>query len=107
MQVPKSSVLIYGRDKSGTKTAYPTVSVKNVFVFPGIPQLFKKSFDIICENVFRSQSKFYTKYIYLNIAEHQIVRALDVLIQEFPLVCIGSYPTLSHGYWSSEWRVRL
>lgn len=98
MQVPKSAILIYGHDKnSGTKTKYPAIFVNNVFILPGIPQLFKTSFNIISDKIFKSESRFYTKHIYLNIDEHQIVRALDILIKQFPLVCVGSYPTMSNG----------
>lgn len=91
-------MLIYGHDKSsGATTKYPTISVNNVFILPGIPQFFKVSFNVICDKVFKSESKFYTKHVYLNIAEHQIVNALDILIKQFPLVCVGSYPTMSNG----------
>lgn len=38
--VPESTKLIF--DASGAKFKYPVVSVKNVFVLPGIPQLFER-----------------------------------------------------------------
>lgn len=81
----------------GVAAKYPTISVKNVFILPGIPQFFKTSFNIISDKVLKSTSRFYTKYIYLKIDEHQIARALDTLTKEFPLVCVGCYPTVSNG----------
>lgn len=67
-------------------------------MFPGIPQLFETSFYNVCEIVFKSCSKFYTKFVYVNVAEYKIVEALDILVRECPRVCIGSYPTVSDGY---------
>lgn len=96
--MPKSSVLTYGIDKSkGMVTKYPNISVHNVYMFPGIPQLLEKSFEILSEGLFRSHQRFYRKHIYLNLKEHQIVKTLDLLVNEFPQICVGSYPKLDDG----------
>lgn len=63
-------------------------------MFPGIPQLLQKSFDILSSTLFRSSERFYTKTIYFNVTEDKIAGALGSVVQEFPDVFIGSYPKM-------------
>lgn len=67
-------------------------------MFPGIPQLFERSFDMLSPILFQSPCKFYTKYVYFNVTEDKIAKALDSLVKEFPKVLIGSYPQLFHRW---------
>ena len=56
-QIPSKAVLNFGIDpKSGKKFSYPVVSVENVFVFPGIPELLQKAFIGLKENTFSKYS---------------------------------------------------
>ena len=49
-QIPKSARLTYGYDEvTGRKTLFPNVSTRNVYMFPGIPQLMEKLFDLLCK----------------------------------------------------------
>lgn len=94
--VPKSSVLIYGTNKqNGVKSKYPVIRVHNVYMFPGIPQLFETAFETIYDVIFKSHCKFYTRCVYLKVAEYQIAQVLDSLVKECPKVCVGSYPTFT------------
>lgn len=96
--VPESSALIYGTNKaSGVKSKYPVIRVHNVYIFPGIPHLCENAFELIHEALFTSHSKFYTRCIYVNIAEYQIAGTLDSLVKRFPKVCFGSYPRYADG----------
>ncbi|KAF2879981.1 hypothetical protein ILUMI_26192 [Ignelater luminosus] len=92
-RVPKSAKLTYLKT---AKLNYPNVRVRNVYMFPGIPQLFERSFDMLSSTLFQSPCKFYTKYVYFNVTEDKIAKALDSLVKEFPDVLIGSYPQLFH-----------
>ena len=47
-QVPESAKLNYGKNKqTGEKHKYPLVSVNNVYVFPGIPKLMERAFNML------------------------------------------------------------
>ncbi|KAJ8955226.1 hypothetical protein NQ318_000252 [Aromia moschata] len=94
--IPKTSKLTFSDGAAGLKMAYPNVSIKNVYMFPGIPELLVKSFSNLKGVLFKSDKKFYTKSIYFNITEDKIVAALEKLVKEYPNVQFGSYPKLLH-----------
>jgi len=103
-RIPKSAKLTYSGDqRTSIKTNYPNVSVQNVYMFPGIPQLFQKSFNALASSLFQSANKFYTRKIYLNITEDKIAQTLSIIVKEFPNVIIGSYPKLFH----SDYKVKI
>ncbi|KAK4875120.1 hypothetical protein RN001_011542 [Aquatica leii] len=94
-RVPKSAILTFVDDKSGSnKKSYPNVSIRNIYMFPGIPQLFEKAFDILGAELFKSSDKFYTKVVYFNVTEEKIANALMAVTQQHPDVVIGSYPEM-------------
>ncbi|KAF5286719.1 hypothetical protein FQR65_LT12472 [Abscondita terminalis] len=93
-RVPQSAVLNYVDDEVSNRKSYPNVSVKNVYIFPGIPQLFERSFDSLASVLFKSSNKFYTRVVYFNVTEDKIAKALMVIAQEYPNVLVGSYPEL-------------
>lgn len=95
LQVPQSAKLIFG-DKELIKLKFPLVNVKNVYVFPGIPQLFQKAFDILSNFCFLSSCTFYKKEIHLQVAETVIVSILNEVVEKFPNVVFGSYPALQN-----------
>lgn len=73
----------------GGKIRWPVVQVRNVFVLPGVPSLFRDKFDAICER-FRS-GRFYLRSVYLDADEGEIAALLERLEAEHG-VSIGSYP---------------
>ena len=80
---------------------FPVVKVKNVYVFPGIPQLFEKKFDSIRERFsgvpIRLTRIFVTRY------ESEIAEDLHLLLKEYPELMLGSYPRIGE----TEYRVML
>ncbi|XP_018567110.1 FAD synthase-like isoform X2 [Anoplophora glabripennis] len=94
--VPESARLNFIGVK-GQKMIYPNVSVNNVYMFPGIPELLIKSFNNLKEILFKSNKKFYSKMVYFNITEDKIAEVLQVLVEEYPEVQFGSYPKLLHS----------
>ncbi|XP_069683628.1 FAD synthase-like isoform X2 [Periplaneta americana] len=99
--VPRSSELRFGYDEAkGRKTLYPNVSTRNVYMFPGIPQLMEKLFSSLCKELFVGGSAFFIKELYLKAPETTITRTLNAIVAEFPHVTIGSYPKLFHSYYS-------
>ncbi|KAF5269660.1 hypothetical protein FQA39_LY08583 [Lamprigera yunnana] len=99
-KVPQSSVLTFLEDHSeSTKPSYPNISVRNVYIFPGIPQLFEKAFDTLSSVLFKSSQKFYTKVVYFNVTEDKIAASLTDITKEYPRVLVGSYPELFNKYY--------
>ncbi|XP_063929923.1 FAD synthase-like [Zophobas morio] len=78
--------------------AYPVVSVENVYMFPGIPELFLKSFKSVGAQLFKGGNvTFYSKVIYVTLTEDKIADELGRLAGTFPDVHVGSYPQLFHA----------
>ncbi|CAG9771065.1 unnamed protein product [Ceutorhynchus assimilis] len=91
--IPKSSKLHY-KTKSGGKLRYPNVSIQNVYMFPGIPELLKKTILEAGSLLFKSDKKFFSKCVYCNLPEYEIVTELQQVVKEFPDVQCGCYPKL-------------
>jgi molybdenum cofactor synthesis domain-containing protein len=79
----------------------PVLQVENVYIFPGIPQLFRRKFDSIKER-FRDLP-YHSRQIYVTVSESSFAHLLDRVVQEFPEVMLGSYPEVHNP----EYRVKL
>lgn len=79
----------------------PVLQVENVYIFPGIPQLFRRKFDSIKER-FRDLP-YHGHQIYLTARESDFSHLLDQLVGEFPDLQLGSYPEVGNP----EYRVKL
>lgn len=79
----------------------PVLLVDNVYIFPGIPQLFRRKFDSIKER-FRDLP-YHARQVYVTVHESSISHLLDTLITEFPDLLLGSYPEVKNP----EYRVKL
>jgi|Deesub1362A_J573_1020465.scaffolds.fasta_scaffold00740_6 molybdenum cofactor synthesis domain-containing protein len=69
---------------------FPPIVLKNVFIFPGIPEFLRQKFSAIKER-FRSEP-FILKKIYVKEEECFIAHYLEKVTSEFPDVVVGSYP---------------
>lgn len=103
--VPRSAKLNYGTDpQTGQKHRYPLVSVRNVYIFPGIPSLMEKAFNGL-EHLFAgSGTTFHTREVFIDADETDIAPVLTKLQADWGRkVALGSYPD-----WLSNYhRVRL
>ena len=79
----------------------PVLLVDNVYIFPGIPQLFRRKFDSIKER-FRDLP-YHARQVYISVAESDFSHLLDILVDEFPDLMLGSYPEVRNP----EYRVKL
>jgi molybdenum cofactor synthesis domain-containing protein len=86
--VPEGCELVYGKDQ-----IWPVVAVKNVFILPGVPALFKRKFIDIRDR-FRAEPVTVAR-VYINADEGDIANDLDAVVAAFPSVKIGSYPRFS------------
>ncbi|XP_054638811.1 FAD synthase [Dunckerocampus dactyliophorus] len=103
--VPRSAKLNYGMDpQTGKPLRYPLVSVRNVYIFPGIPSLMEKAFNGL-EHLFASSgTSFHTREVFVAADEAEIAPVLTKLQAAWGRkVALGSYPD-----WLSNYhRVRL
>ncbi len=83
------------------ESRWPMLAVKNVFILPGVPELFRKKFIAIRER-FRV-APFFARAIYTLQEEFDIAEGLRIIAEAHPLVAIGSYPSYS----SLEYRVKV
>jgi molybdenum cofactor synthesis domain-containing protein len=77
---------------------FPVVSVENVFIFPGVPEILQRKFQRIKET-FR-EPPFHLREIFLKADEGQIAAALHRLLADFPDLLLGSYPYFDNPVYS-------
>ncbi len=70
--------------------SFPILSIENIYLFPGIPQLFRRKFEGIKER-FRTRP-YYTEEIFTRRHESEIAHLLSEALVRFPSIQIGSYP---------------
>jgi molybdenum cofactor synthesis domain-containing protein len=80
---------------------WPILALRNVFILPGVPELFRKKFLAIRER-FRVEP-FYARAFFTLEDEFDIASDLSTVAEAHPLVAIGSYPNFS----SDEYRVKV
>jgi FAD synthetase len=71
---------------------FPLVVVRNVYVFPGVPELLRKKFESARDR-FRGVP-FVLRRVYVKSRESDIAASLHELLREFPELLLGSYPRL-------------
>jgi FAD synthetase len=86
--LPDGARLEYGA--RGPGASWPVVVVRNVWVLPGVPDIFRRKFESVRE-LFRTRPIF-ARAVYSREGEGSIAGTLDAVVAEFPSVEIGSYP---------------
>ncbi len=78
---------------AGRRTPWPTILVRNVFVLPGIPQVFQMKIPAIRARLHRLGARpFVTRSVLTNMDEGNLKPLLDAVVARFEDVDIGSYP---------------
>lgn len=95
-EMPAEAELVFSDD-----VRIPVIKVRNFYVFPGEPELFKKQFLAIKEKLRSNQ--FTSKIIYIKAYEEEIAAILDQAQNQFPETEIGSYP----DYRNPDYKVRV
>lgn len=70
--------------------AWPVLRSRNVYILPGIPEIFRKKFLAIRE-IFR-EKPFHLRLVYSRSEEGVIAQHLDAIAAKYPDVALGSYP---------------
>ncbi|MGK5091621.1 competence/damage-inducible protein A [Deltaproteobacteria bacterium TL4] len=84
-RVPEGTVLL-----SNGKLLYPQAQFRNIFMFPGIPELLQDKFAAI-KDLFQ-QDPIFLEEIFLREDESYIAHILDTAMEKFPELLLGSYP---------------
>ncbi len=94
--VPEGAALIYSSDLK-----YPVMACRNVYILPGVPDLFRSKFIAIRER-FRV-APFHLRIIHTLEDEFDIAIRLQNIADAHPTVAIGSYPNFA----TPDYRVKL
>jgi len=101
--LPSQAKLNFGTDKvTGKPILYPIVSVENVFIFPGIPELLQRAFNNLGEILFKTETKFISTEVYFSTDELSLTSRLNQLVKSHPAVTFGSYPSWSNQYYKTK-----
>jgi len=88
-EVPEGAELV-----SGESLRFPTILMRNVYILPGVPEIFRQKFDALRER-FRDQP-IHLNNVFVRIGEGALAEHLNGLLAAFPLLLLGSYPEFSN-----------
>ena len=97
--LPAGARLEHGPGGPGTR--WPVVVVRNVWILPGVPSIFRAKFEAVRE-LFRG-APIHGRALYSRAGEGEIAGALDETVAAFPGVDVGSYPHLE----AADYRVKI
>ncbi len=97
--LPAGARLEHGPGRPGTR--WPVVVVRNVWILPGVPSIFRAKFEAVRE-LFRAPP-IHGRALYSRAGEGEIAGRLDETVAAFPGVDVGSYPHLE----AVDYRVKI
>lgn len=80
---------------------FPTIVAGNVFILPGVPEIFREKFQAVRER-FRD-TPYQLRNVFVSIGEGTLADYLNALLRDFPALLLGSYPELANP----EYRVKV
>jgi molybdenum cofactor synthesis domain-containing protein len=91
--VPRGAELLLG---SGV--TWPTIVLGNVWMLPGVPEIFRMKLAVVREHIV-GPVRFFTKLAYTRLDETELKASLDAIVLAFPTIEVGSYPKrFDQGY---------
>lgn len=94
--VPQGTELMQSAD-----LLWPVYCVRNVYVLPGVPEIFRTQFDAIKAR-FLSEP-FFLRTVYFRVDEGELAPTVSEASREYPGVSFGSYPVWNQP----NYRVRV
>jgi molybdopterin-biosynthesis enzyme MoeA-like protein len=85
-RVPEGARLVSTED-----VAWPTVVIENVWVLPGVPEIFRMKLDVVREHL-RGPVPYVSRAAYVQMDEGDLKPVLDSVVAEHTSVEVGSYP---------------
>lgn len=95
-EVPEGAELV-----TDEAVRFPTILMRNVYILPGVPEIFRRKFDAIRER-FRD-APIHLRNVFVSIGEGTLADHLNSLLREFPELLLGSYPEFSNP----EYKVKV
>jgi molybdenum cofactor synthesis domain-containing protein len=95
-EVPDGAVLNATHD-----LRFPTVQLENVYILPGIPQIFEPKLLALAGRF--ATDPYYIHVIYTTAGEGAIAEHLNTCLKSYPDLMLGSYPRVG----DPEYRVKL
>jgi molybdopterin-biosynthesis enzyme MoeA-like protein len=77
------------------------VQVENIYMLPGIPQLFEGKLLALIPKF--ATDPYFMHAIYTSAGEGRIASLLDACLERFPKLMLGSYPKIGNA----EYRVKV
>src|SRR2546429_8873563 len=97
-EIPQGAELV-----GGETVRFPTVLMRNVYVLPGVPEIFRAKFEALRER-FRD-APIHLKNVFVSIGEGELADYLNGLLADFPLLLLGSYPEFSNPEYRGKGRL--
>jgi molybdenum cofactor synthesis domain-containing protein len=85
----------------GEMVRFPTILMRNVYILPGVPEIFRQKFEAIRER-FRDEP-IHLSNVFVAIGEGVLADYLNRLLADYPNLLLGSYPELSNP----EYKVKV
>jgi molybdopterin-biosynthesis enzyme MoeA-like protein len=82
--------------------AWPTIRLGNVWLLPGVPEIFQLKLQVLVENLGFAGDAFVTHAVYTKMDEGHLKPLLDAIVAQFPDVEVGSYPKWHHERYSTK-----
>lgn len=86
-QLPRGCAVVLAEE-----TRVPIFKMQNVWVLPGVPELFRLQFDQIAREIDGTPVSIRT--LFVSVGEGDIAEHLEATLVSFPDVKLGSYPVL-------------
>jgi molybdopterin-biosynthesis enzyme MoeA-like protein len=84
--VPEGSRLI-----ASEEVPWPTVAIGNVYIFPGVPEIFRLKFPVLREQLNQGM-RFFSRAVFTMCDEGEIALQLSQVAERHPELFVGSYP---------------
>jgi len=95
-EVPEGAELMVSETLS-----FPAVVARNVYILPGVPEIFRQKFEALRER-FRD-SPFFLTSVFVNMGEGTLADYLNELLGRHPDLLLGSYPEFANP----EYKVKV
>ncbi len=93
-EMPESGEYVYG-----SRSEWPVLRMRNIYVLPGVPEIFKHKLAIAKEHIARGDA-FHSIAVFTHCDEGEIAALLARIEIEHSGVAIGSYPLFPVGEYS-------
>ncbi len=94
--VPKGARLL-----SKAESLWPATVIENVWILPGIPEVFQKKLPIVEEHL-GGDLPFLSRAVYTKLDEADLAPMLNEVVRNHPTVDVGSYPTWADKKYSTK-----